>query len=313
MIILVNVIPKGIALGSPVLRGFFMAEKIYQLEEQTIRDLLSIQRIETNTSKPMKGLAAWIFLHTLIRGYNAKDVLSEVGERCVQSQHASKYIEPVLSSALESSEHKAGWLRLQDHRVHSSGMDSVVYVWGNNRSGKQGWIALHKLERNHPNGLTAEEIAREYVSLRDKLVYPKSGKLNLAWHESVSYINGRQHSFDELLLVETKPLDLQLFSQQFDLALISGNILNRAPRIDLIETVFKNDPYTMIGLFTANQISEYGSNSWNRLQPADVAMQKLAVASVLTTVPHAIFAEGNNMDIFDKAYELSSQVGEVWS
>jgi hypothetical protein len=290
-----------------------MAEKIYQLQLQDRQDLQQIHEIQVNTSKPMKGLAAWVFLHTLTRGYHAKDVLSEIGERCNLSEHAARYVEPQSASARHSSEHKAGWLQLQDQTAHSSGMDSVAYIWKHGgKSQRNGWEALHKLDRHFPNGLPPAQIASEYRHMRDMLVFPGSGKLHLAWDLSVTYINGAKHTFNEMLLVETKPIEQQLFWQKFDESLKSGAILKRAPRIDLIETVFQNDQQARIGMFTTDQIRDYGTSAWNRLQPAGLELQRLATAAVLTTVPQAIFMQGNNMDIFEKAWELSSQIGEVW-
>ncbi|OGV93737.1 hypothetical protein A3B57_00260 [Microgenomates group bacterium RIFCSPLOWO2_01_FULL_47_10] len=256
-----------------------------------------------NTTNVRKPFYSWLFLQSLIRGKHTKDLLDGAGERCAVSSLSHQYEEPRFSKASHASDHKAISVGIRSPEVIASGADSVMHIFDGRR---RRWETLHKLEREVLNGATPDLIAREYRRMRDLLVFPGQKRVYLAWDLSATYINGGKHTFSEMLLIDTAPIDQRIFWQSFGLAVGNGKLLTLSPRMPLAEMVFENDPQTKMGFFTSHEMEELGGEAWKKLRPADELMQQLALSAVVTTVPHGIFTIEAMTGVFLKAREIST-------
>jgi hypothetical protein len=121
-------------------------------------------------------------------------------------------------------------------------------------------------------------------------------------------VNGQEHNFPEMMLVETRALSLELFNKHFKHATETGLVYTSSTGIALMEALQQNDPQMKMGIFTPQQLEERGSDVWKDLMVADAFERRLALHTVLSTVPMGVFLNDRNGNIFDRACEVVDQM-----
>lgn len=102
------------------------------------------------------------------------------------------------------------------------------------------WTQEHKLARHHER-LNLEQ----FLILRQQLLvqycFPKNGQVRLRWDMATHLVNGRAHTFNDVVEVISQPLDPALLDQFLIEAWLNGLMLSSNLHFATFEALLKND------------------------------------------------------------------------
>jgi hypothetical protein len=210
-------------------------------------------------------------------------MLAGIDETC--QRYEGIYREPQHHCSRRVAEHKAEEVA----GAHEIGVGADVAYWIQEGS---RMVPMFKLDR-YFEVPSQELIAAEYRRMRENLVYPHTpdGKVRMAWHISTSFVNGTKHTFDEWILLRSRPVPRELYIQHFQDSVRNGLFLGSNARISMIEMMSVHDGLEAIGFVPGVVMSNLHkhSNDLKRymMTPND-AILDLATRGIITKVPHAL-------------------------
>lgn len=117
-----------------------------------------------------------------------------------------------------------------------AGSDVNAFV----READQTWSQNHQLSRQYTEKLPDEKFWRLREQLRQQFCFPENKQVVLRWDIASHLVNGRDHSFSDLIEVVSRPVDPELLDQYLFAALDNGLILESNQHFAALECLIDN-------------------------------------------------------------------------
>lgn len=117
----------------------------------------------------------------------------------------------------------------------------------------RGWDQSHKFERE--GKLHDSEIIKVWEEMKQFYCFPKSGKIDVLWDNSVVMLNGKAFNFHDRLQIKSAPIDPILFDQYMHEALENGLFYSANTHFGLLECLFANGKINTIAVLSNEEMA----------------------------------------------------------
>lgn len=102
------------------------------------------------------------------------------------------------------------------------------------------WRQKHQLARQYSENLPEEKFWQLREQLRQEFCFPSTGQVVLRWDIASHLVNGRGHSFSDLIEVVSHPLDPELLDRYLFQAFDNGLVLESNQHFAALECLIEN-------------------------------------------------------------------------
>jgi hypothetical protein len=102
------------------------------------------------------------------------------------------------------------------------------------------WQQNHQLSRQYPDELPEEKFWQLREQLRQQFCFPENNQVVLRWDIASHLVNGRDHSFSDLIEVVSRPVDPELLDHYLFKSLDNGLILESNQHFAALECLIDN-------------------------------------------------------------------------